>query len=139
MTEPTLTAIHHVTLNVIDPEQSEQWYGRVLHFSRMTAYETPGFRRIIMRHPSGIVLGLGKHQAPEAAVPFSEQRTGLDHLAFQVADRGQLEEWRALFEDLGVDHSEIKPGAVPGSFLIVFRDPDNIQLEVFAPAPTSSG
>lgn len=41
MTEPTPTAIHHVTLNVHDPHQSEQWYRRVLQCSRMTEYETP--------------------------------------------------------------------------------------------------
>lgn len=139
MTEPALTGIHHITLNVHDPDLSEQWYHDVLGFSRTTEFNTPGFRRVIMRHPSGLVLGLTRHHDPEADVRFSERRTGLDHLAIQVPGRGQLEAWHARFEDLGVTHSEIKPGALPGSFLIAFRDPDDIQLEVFAPAQDSSG
>jgi glyoxylase I family protein len=138
MTEPTISAIHHVTINVHDLERSERWYTDVLTFSRIGGYAAAGFERILMRHSSGIVLGLNKHDDPEADVPFTERRTGLDHLAFQVAGREQLEAWTARFDDLGVTHSEIKPAAVPGSFLIAFRDPDNIQLEVFAPAQSPS-
>lgn len=133
MTEPMLSAIHHVTLNVRDVESAERWYTEVLGFSRLQEYETPEFQRIIMRHPSGIILGLNKHRHPDADVPFSERRTGLDHLAFAVADRDQLEAWVARFDEHGVEHSEIKAGATPGSYLVAFRDPERIQLEVFAP------
>lgn len=134
MNDPTVSNIHHVTLNVQDPQRSEQWYSEVLNFSRVAAYDTPAFKRIILRHPSGIILGLNKHDDPEADVPFDERRAGLDHLAFQVADRERLEAWVTRFNEYGVTHSEIKLGAIPGSFLVAFRDPDQIQLEVFAPA-----
>jgi glyoxylase I family protein len=134
VSDPTISSIQHVTLNVHDPERSEQWYSQVLNFSRLAAYETPAFKRVILRHPSGIVLGLNKHDAPEADVPFNERRAGLGHLAFQVPDREQLEAWVTRFDKYGVTHSEIKPGASPGSFLVAFRDRDDIQLEVFAPA-----
>ena len=40
---------------------------------------------------------------------------------------------RSRFERLGVAHSEIKPSVVGD--LSAFRDPDNIQLEVYAPYP----
>jgi glyoxylase I family protein len=139
MTEPTLSGTHHISLNVHDPERSEQWYADVLNFSRLGAYSGDGFHRIIMHHPSGIVLGLSRHQHPEADVPFSERRTGLDHLAFQVGGREQLEAWIARFDAHGVDHSEMKPAAIPGTFLVAFRDPDGIQLELFAPAQANSG
>lgn len=72
-------------------------------------------------------------------MPFSERRTGLDHLAFQVSNREQLEAWIARFDAHGVVHSEIKAAAIPGTFLVVFRDPDGIQLELFAPVQTNSG
>ncbi|HEX8919378.1 MAG TPA: VOC family protein [Chloroflexota bacterium] len=134
MSDPTISTIHHVTLNVQDLERSEQWYSQVLNFSRLAAYDTPAFKRVILRHPSGIVLGLNKHDDPEADAPFNERRAGLDHLAFQVGERVQLEAWVTRFEEHGVTHSEIKPGAIPGSFLVAFRDPDEIQLELFVPA-----
>ena len=136
MTEapPTWSGYHHVTLNVQDVERSGQWYCDVLGFSRLTTYASDAFERVILRHAeSGATLGLNRHLSPEAGDPFNERRAGLDHLALRVADREALEAWTARFNTFGVPHSEVKPGAVPGSFLIVFRDPDDIQLEVFAP------
>jgi glyoxylase I family protein len=133
MNQPALSGFHHVTVNVHDIKRSEQWYSQVLGFTRITAYATGSFQRVIMRHPpSGAILGLTHHAAPVAAEPFDERRPGLDHLALQVPDRDTLEAWAARFDELRITHSSVKPGALPGSFLVVFRDPDNIQLEVFA-------
>ena len=132
MTEPTLSAIDHIALTVHDLDQSERWYSEVLSFSRVTLAPGDGFQRVIMRHPSGIILGLTGHESPEASAPYSEQRPGLDHLSFGVADREQLEAWVARFDELGVTHSEITQIGATGSCFIAFRDPNNIQLEVFA-------
>lgn len=135
MNGATLAGIHHIALNVQDVERSVRWYGEVLGFTRFSSYDGAGFHRVILRHPAcGIVLGLTRHDDPECTQPFNERRTGLDHLAMQVPDRRALDGWVSRFEAFGVLHSEVKPGAIPGSFLVAFRDPDNIQLEVFAPA-----
>ncbi|MGE5288298.1 MAG: VOC family protein [Micromonosporaceae bacterium] len=135
MNQPTLSGLHHVTLNVHDIERSERWYSEVLGFTRVTAYATGTFQRVILRNPeSGVVLGLNRHTGPVAVEPFDERRPGLDHLALQVPDRGTLDAWVSRFDELNVTHSEVKPGAIPGSFLVVFRDPDDLQLEVFATA-----
>lgn len=129
----TWSGYHHVTINVRDVAASEHWYREVLGFTRLTEYRTDAFERVILRAPNGAgTLGINRHAAPQGE-PFDERRTGLDHLAFQAPDREALEAWLQRFETLGVTHSEIKPAAVPGAFLIVFRDPDNIQLELFAP------
>jgi glyoxylase I family protein len=137
MTEPAAwSGVHHLTLNVQDVAASERWYREVLGFDRLTEYETEDFRRVLLRHAaSGMVLGLNRHTSPEAAEPFSERRAGLDHLALRVADRAALEAWAARFDALGVEHSPIQPAVTPGSALVVFRDPDGIQLEIFAPPP----
>jgi glyoxylase I family protein len=57
---------------------------------------------------------------------------GLDHIAWNVATRAGLEAWAAWLDELGIKHTGVidKPGARPYS-AIVFRDPDNIQLELF--------
>jgi len=137
VTEATMSAIHHVAINVHDLESSERWYTRVLGFRRLGPFAGDGFGRMLVRHPSGVVLGLTRHDDPEADVPFSERRTGLDHVAFGVADRETLEAWIAWFDELGVAHSEIKQTPLTGSFLVAFRDPDGIQLELYAPGQTA--
>lgn len=129
-----MSEIDHVALNVHDLERSERWYTEVLGFSRLGAYAGVGFDRVLLRHVSGVLLGLSTHDHPDAEAPFSARRTGLDHLAFHVTDGKQLEAWSTRFDELGVVHSGIKQGAMPGSLLIAFRDPDEIQLEMFVHA-----
>ena len=125
---------HHLTLNVRDVDRAEQWYGEVLGFERVAAYATEAFSRVILRHPpSGAILGLNRHTAPVAGEPFDERRPGLDHLALRVDGRAALDAWRDRFDALGIPHSEVKPGAIPGPSLVTFRDQDGLQLEVFAP------
>jgi catechol 2,3-dioxygenase-like lactoylglutathione lyase family enzyme len=60
---------------------------------------------------------------------FDERRVGLDHLGFKVADRDELDRWVTHFDAKGVSHS----GVIDIGFgpTVVFRDSDNIQLELF--------
>ncbi|MFP5371991.1 MAG: VOC family protein, partial [Actinomycetes bacterium] len=64
---------------------------------------------------------------------FDERRTGLDHVAFQLGGPAAVDALVRRFRDLVVEHSEQDPGA--GGPRVFFRDPDNIQLEAFAPRP----
>jgi catechol 2,3-dioxygenase-like lactoylglutathione lyase family enzyme len=75
------------------------------------------------------------HGEPPAE-PFDEHRTGLDHIGFQVRTPEAVEAWAARLDELGVDHAEVKDGALPGSRVVIFRDPDNIQVECYY-APSS--
>jgi catechol-2,3-dioxygenase len=69
---------------------------------------------------------------------FDERRAGLDHVAFGVGDRADLEKWVARLDELGVGHGDIVDAGY-GSGLS-FRDADGIALELFAPpAATSEG
>jgi glyoxylase I family protein len=130
------TGFHHLTLNVQDVGRAENWYTEVLGFQRVAGFSTDAFTRVILQHPeSGAVLGLNRHIADVASEPFDERRAGLDHLAFRVEGSDSLRAWLARFDALGIPHSEIKAGAVPGSSLMTFRDPDGLQLEVFASVP----
>ncbi|MCU4184454.1 VOC family protein [Acidiferrimicrobium sp. IK] len=62
---------------------------------------------------------------------FDEKGTGLDHVAFEVADIDELQQWADRLDSIGVAHSAIRSVTDPVPFsTVVFRDPDNIQLEL---------
>jgi catechol 2,3-dioxygenase-like lactoylglutathione lyase family enzyme len=131
---PALGGLHHSGLTVTDIEASEAWYTRVLGLIR--AFVEPhhgggtGYAVVLHRPGSSLFLGLDKHEA-NLGERFDESRTGLDHVAFHVAERSQLDAWVEHFDRLGVRHSGITEFSQPFPFaVLVFRDPDNIQLEL---------
>jgi len=51
---------------------------------------------------------------------------------FNVASRECLETWTVWLDELGIEHTGIRSGDDPSPWAsLVFRDPDNIQLELF--------
>jgi glyoxylase I family protein len=135
-----ISGIHHVGLTVRDVDASAAWYERVLEFTRVGRYESPdgARRKVFLNHDRlGIRLGLTQHR-DVSRDDFDETRVGLDHLAFAVHDRRDLESWATRLEVESVACSPIAPAnSIPEAFVLVFRDPDNIQLELFA-APSDN-
>ena len=132
---PDVTGVSHIELTVRDADLSANWYEQVLGMQRLDLPEefrndSVPAREVNMMHPTaGLVLSFIQHESGENG-DFSEFRVGLDHLALAVESRGELEKWVAHFDDHAVVHSAISDQAW-GSVL-VFRDPDNIQLELFS-------
>ena len=129
---PTLAAYSHLSLSVTDLDRSTAWYCEVLGFEVDANVEGKGFRRNRLRQPdAGITLTLTQHEAGSGD-PFDERRTGMDHVSFVVPSVDDIHDFKQCFQDLGVEHSDVKPTAGGAGGMITFRDPDNIQLEVFA-------
>ena len=132
--ERMLRGIHHLGLTVRDVEASASWYTDVLDFRRVDSYTSPdGARRKVFLRHDGLRtrLGLTEHRDGDLRV-FDETRVGLDHLAFEVAERDELDVWEARLTAAGVLHAPIAPAnSISGAVVLVFRDPDNIQLELF--------
>ena len=130
MTEPpaALDGIHHVTLTVSDLDRSVAWYTDVLGFTESHRVEVNGMAKAMLTR-DGLLLTLTDHRHLADPGPFSERRTGLDHLAFAVADRVALEAWADRLDALGVARDEVTRGR--SGDLIAFRDPDNIALEFY--------
>jgi glyoxylase I family protein len=126
---PALGGPSHIDLTVTDADASAAWWERVMGFVRVGSSEQATFRVRSLVHASGFSVNLATHDTT-IAEPFDETRVGLDHFAFAVADRPTLDAWVAHFDALGVTHS----GVIEAHFgdTVVFRDPDNLQLELFA-------
>ena len=135
---PRITGIHHFSITVTDIEASLDWYQRLLRADRVPMKfphyerEETGYGELLVDPRSGVVIGLHTNTGNDGA-RFDERRTGLDHVALQVASRGDLDAWTAWLDELGIEHSGVREGHEPFEFAtVVFRDPDNIQLELFA-------
>ncbi len=94
--------------------------------------EHTGYGVLLLEPGSGLAIGLHTNTGNDGE-QFDEAKTGLDHVGFNVAGRAELEAWTAWLDELGIEHSGIRTGDVPFPYAtVVFRDPDNIQLELFA-------
>ena len=128
---PTLPALTHVALTVRDLSVSVPWYQALIDGSPVLDEDTDPDMHHTVFLLGGTLLGLHQHTTPAPAQGFSEYCVGLDHLAFGVTDRAELENWVAHLDELGIDHGGIKDAHYGSG--ISFRDPDGIALELFAP------
>ena len=126
---PELTNINHVAITVTDLERSVPWYQEVLDMTKIMESTHPdgtGYFVLLANATFSVLVGLHAHPS-NGAEAFAEARTGLDHVGFGVADHAALEAWERRLVELGVEHSPVNDQT--GYSAVVFRDPDNIQLE----------
>jgi glyoxylase I family protein len=129
---PDFPALAHIAVTVTDLERSTAWYSALFGSDAVLDEDEPigGFHHTVFVIGGGQLFGLHTHPQP-ATETFDEHRTGLDHISFGCADRGELETWVARLDELGVTHGGIVDA--PYGSGLSFRDPDNIALEFFAP------
>ena len=121
--------VHHLRLTVSDAERAREFYTTVLGFQ----VAVPLSNGYLLSNGS-VLLGIGS--APEQATPgdrFDENRVGLDHLSFSVPSRQALDEAARVLDERGIPNGGVKDlGKDFGLYILAFRDPDNIQLELTA-------
>ena len=126
---PSITGRVEVNLTVRDPVRSAIWYRELLGMETKYDFSDGRLSYVCLTEPScTLVLCLVGH-ADNPGEPFSELRTGLDHLELLVARRDDLDEWAARLDELGIAHSGVKQPTYTQNAMLTFRDPDNIQLE----------
>lgn len=126
---PRLLGISHVDLTVSDCDRAAQWWQDIMGFTLVHQVQEATYECRSVIHPSGVAVTLMTHSATADLGAFDERRVGLDHLAFQVTDRDGLVTWVAHLDTHDVPHSGIiDTGYGP---TVVFRDPDNFQLEFY--------
>lgn len=127
----------HIRLTVTDIQRSKAFYDDV--FGLPVAAEVPADADDATREQLGYLFGGVIYQLgdalfglrPVADDIFDEDRVGLDHVSFAVASRTDLDAAEALLDERGLDHGGIKD--IGAGYILEFRDPDNIALELFAP------
>jgi catechol 2,3-dioxygenase-like lactoylglutathione lyase family enzyme len=127
--EGVLTGFHHLALTVRDLEVSASWYEGL--FDLDAVMDEPGDERrakVYRLQGTDVMLGLTEHRSNDGSV-FRPDRTGLDHAAFGVATRADVDAWVERLDAAGIVHSgriDIPVGAI-----LNFPDPDGIQLSIF--------
>ena len=140
MTAPQAPQLSHIALTVRDLDASVDWYGKVFGVHHlMDVPHEGGIGRIVGDDTMSLVFALHAHDANEGE-EFHETRTGLDHVGLAVADRDTLVAWQAHLETHGVVRADAADRPLtqspivdaPYGSVLVFRDADNIQLELFS-------
>ncbi len=134
---PPMAGLHHFSLTVTDVEASAEWYQRVLGLTRVPSRiphygnEESGYAVVLVDMAVGVMIGL-HHNEANRGEPCDETRTGLDHIAIAVPSRSDLDAWASWLDHSGVPHSGVTDTSDPMEYsVLVFRDPDTIQLELF--------
>lgn len=142
MTTVTKPKFHHIAITVTDMEVSIPWYETI--FGIRHQVDIPhegGVGKLLSDENRDLMFVLHHHERNNSEL-FAETATGLDHVGLAVTSRAELEAWQQHLAANGVSTVDIadKPLTqspivdAPYASVLVFRDPDNIQLELFAPA-----
>jgi glyoxylase I family protein len=141
MPNPTRAQLQHIALTVTDLDASIAWYEKVFDIAyRMEEPHQGGTGKVLADEARRLMIVLHRHDA-NGGEAFAETRTGLDHVGLAVPSRADLEAWQEHLEGLGVaravaaDRPCTQSPIVdrPYGSVLVFRDPDNIQLELSCP------
>ncbi|MBN9611204.1 MAG: hypothetical protein BGO26_17325 [Actinobacteria bacterium 69-20] len=144
MALPAQPRLHHIALTVTDLDASVAWYQQVFGVRRVNEVPHPdGTALILATSDRTLMFALHRHET-NGHETFRETRTGLDHVGLSVPSRADLEAWQDHLQACGVmrAHAASQPLTqspitdAPYASVLVFRDPDNIQLELTAPPPS---
>lgn len=143
MTAPTTPRLHHIAITATDLDASIEWYERIFGIShQMDEPHEGGVGKLLADETMSLVIVLHRHDSNDGG-RFAETTTGLDHVGFGVPSRDDLVAWQAHLEANGVERAATTGQPLtqspiadrPYGSVLVFRDPDNVQLELFAPPP----
>jgi glyoxylase I family protein len=139
MSTVTPARLHHLALTVSDVDASVPWYEAIFGVAfQVDVPHEGGVGKLLADEERSLMIVLHRHDANEGRL-FAETTNGLDHAGFLLPTRADLEAWQDHLAAHGVERVDVadKPltqspiADEPYGSVLVFRDPDNIQLELF--------
>jgi glyoxylase I family protein len=127
---PSMTGVSELSLTVCDLERSAAWYEQVFGLRRLGRMRDRGHDVMALEHHETRTYIILHSYGASAHGGFDPTRVGLHHAAFGVAGRSELEGWVRHLNSVGADHSDIVESQ--WGPVVLVRDPDGIQLELFA-------
>ncbi|STZ61095.1 glyoxalase/bleomycin resistance protein/dioxygenase [Mycolicibacterium tokaiense] len=130
-------SIAHLRLTVTDIERSRHFYESVFGWPVLLEIPAGADETTRARYDflfGGVIYDMGHGLLglrPVGRDAFDEDRTGLDHLAFTVDGVTDIRAAAAHLDELCIAHEPIKD--IGPAYILEFRDPDNIALELSAP------
>src|SRR3982750_4315575 len=103
---PDFPAVAHVAVTVADLGRSRPWYGRLFGTDPVLDEDTGSFHHVVWLL-GGTLFGIHQHPSPSSSEAFDELRPGLDHVAFGLPSRAELESWAGRLEELGIEHGGV--------------------------------
>jgi glyoxylase I family protein len=125
--------LYHLQVNVRDPARSLPFYKALLgYLEYRTVYDTDSMAGF---SGHGTDIWVGAAAPAQAAAGFHRKRTGLNHLAFRVDRREDVDRFQAEFmapRRLGALYGTPRefPEYRRGYYAVFFEDPDRLKLEV---------
>ena len=137
-----VTGIHHIAFRSQDPISARRFYEEVLGLAFMEIPVSGQFASTWKGAPAdGVLLATQAGNTFLILEPplegtgegdrFSEYRIGVDHLAFAVEDRAELDALVERLHAAGVENQGVETDVVLGKEYVAFRDPDNVQWEAY--------
>jgi catechol 2,3-dioxygenase-like lactoylglutathione lyase family enzyme len=121
--EVALGPVNHISATVSDVQRSAHWYSE--SFGLVRAGEEvadDGSGHVLLVSPTGgWMLSLTTAAAP-----------GVEHVAVTCRDRAELLAWHDVLADRAASPGTITDAPYGSGFVV--RDPDGLELELFAPA-----
>lgn len=127
-----LTGVDHLGLTVTDLDRATAWYCEHLDFEPLVRYSREDLGaevQVLCRREIPLRVSL-RCFAEGSRELFDERDVGMDHIALGVADGDALSTWQARLEQAGIRCNRTDQ---PELSILVFRDPDNIQIELCTP------
>jgi catechol 2,3-dioxygenase-like lactoylglutathione lyase family enzyme len=125
--------VYHVQINVRAPAVSLPFYKDLLgYLEYRVVHEEPGVAGFSNDTTDLWLIGA---DAGHARQGFHRKRVGINHLAFRVGQRADVDRFRAEFlvpRRLGSLYGTPRefPEYRPGYYAVFFEDPDRLKLEV---------
>lgn len=117
-----LGAVNHVSLNVTDVRRSANWYASAFDLVRLSEeIADDGSGHVLLASPTGGWL-LSLNSAATPAV---------EHIAVTCETRDELVAWHDILDERGVTPGTVTDAPYGSGFVV--RDPDGLDLELFAP------